>query len=1187
MSTRTPASRTRFQRASIVVSLLLSLLAAPEAVPASEPDVGLDEAGVSRLTWSEQSIAGDRPFAVKRVVLEGRGDESGPQWGYEYESVSADPTGAEVDRGANRVVHRYPWGTASLALEPGDDQLAVVLALENTSDRAIANFHVRMLDLTFPEHQEGFANGKMQLTTDRPTKYELSLDRGRRVFATYETFDPPLQFGVGPAHGNAGKSHALLALGGAPAFERSSPVFPILGRPRIAPGERLEMRFVLRFVPRDRPPSTALRPFYEAFREAQRPHLDWPDRRSIGRVDIPSSPRYMSPENPRGWFRSPGLDLESEKGERVFRNKLMKLADRAVERLEKVDAQGAVVWNLEGGHLYPEVPFGDPTSLPEIAPEMNEHADAFFEKFRDAGLEVGVTIRPSLLHQSKRRQRWTQNSGRFLPEKESFGESLRGERPKSVPAETIYPLAERLSAKIAYAKERWGCSIFYIHDNGMRWRHRRGAMTQWLYFDAGVLRRLRRWHPDVLLIPRYAERYMRSTRAVGVRRGVKRRAYNQSLRGVDEARIDGLPTPPWVVGNTMIYRYVQGVRFHRHVVGPRHTLFQGYWANSAPYVELKLKREIREHILTREQHQEYTFEEAKRMAEDAVPFETTPGRIREWMPDGFSVIDVTGANLDMRRSELVRSAAWGDTLMWNATGASLQKVESIAAAAGDKKRRLQAAANRLGIVDRGGDESVLPVSLIWRRGEPVASGPLVAGDRVPENLRARVARGPEKNRALLMLAWQGGRGRSVELRPGLPGVGLGSDGAGVWDLTTGARRGAGRGYAASPDPVAGMRALLLDRGAAPEREPPAGVLLGASFDDGLAPDVGGGWPGTRTEKSAERAAGRSGRALAVGGESAVGYGIVPDWVAGSVSFDLKARDPRGGLRVLSLGHHLDLKLTLARRDGRLGLALHSRENPLATGSDGASGPKDRTAFAPLPGGTGRWHRCVLTWELGQYRLYVDGERRAQALGPVGVRQRDGSVLQPGLRLGGAGSGTALIDSLVAYDWAMGAEPAADASRGRGMRPRSMTDRTDMVVWLWGSFPKKVHVGINARPARNWGEAKKFEVRIFKKMEAGRRRLAKKKLSSYGGVAIGKLDYKKAKSVDTKGKVPDQTDDMLSGNDGPSMGMGDGGASLQEFEEEVSGVPYIVEIKSLPDQEGPATRTFQITASEEGPEKHRW
>ena len=90
--------------------------------------------------------------------------------------------------------------------------------------------------------------------------------------------------------------------------------------------------------------------------------------------------------------------------------------------------------------------------------------DAFFQKFRDAGLRVGVCVRAQEI--------------RFV---------------EGVPQQSDSPdAAATLKSKIAYARKRWGCTLFYV-DSTVKGDNNA--------LDADVFREVASAFPDVLLMP--------------------------------------------------------------------------------------------------------------------------------------------------------------------------------------------------------------------------------------------------------------------------------------------------------------------------------------------------------------------------------------------------------------------------------------------------------------------------------------------------------------------------------------------------------------------------------------------------------------------------------------------------------------------------------------------------------------
>jgi hypothetical protein len=146
----------------------------------------------------------------------------------------------------------------------------------------------------------------------------------------------------------------------------------------------------------------------------------------------------------------------------------MASADQTISILRDMNAQGMVLWDVEGEEFKHAITYiGDPRLLPSLAPEMDEFADAYFAKFRDAGFRVGLCVRPQV---------FTKTSGR-TPEQR----------------ETVDP-AKILIDKIAYARKRWDATLFYIDSNG--------APNSPL--DPDVFRKVVEQFPDVLLIPEHA-----------------------------------------------------------------------------------------------------------------------------------------------------------------------------------------------------------------------------------------------------------------------------------------------------------------------------------------------------------------------------------------------------------------------------------------------------------------------------------------------------------------------------------------------------------------------------------------------------------------------------------------------------------------------------------------------------------
>jgi len=246
--------------------------------------------------------------------------------------------------------------------------------------------------------------------------------------------------------------------------------WPRFDRP-MAPGASDQYTVSLRFGPSG---ATAheVAPDVYAAADAQFPYqLTWSDRRPIGSIHIASSGASISKTNPRGYLSDPNLNVFTKAGLIRFRNHLLGAADRSIQVLKDMNAQGMVVWDLEGQQFARLGYVGDPRALSSLAPELefNGAVDAYFKKFRDAGLRVGVTIRGQHLVQTK--TGWKQ-------------------------AQSANPFAV-MAAKIRYAQTRWGATLFYIDSNAV--------LKTSVVYDAQIFKRLADAFPDVLLIPEHKD----------------------------------------------------------------------------------------------------------------------------------------------------------------------------------------------------------------------------------------------------------------------------------------------------------------------------------------------------------------------------------------------------------------------------------------------------------------------------------------------------------------------------------------------------------------------------------------------------------------------------------------------------------------------------------------------------------
>lgn len=251
----------------------------------------------------------------------------------------------------------------------------------------------------------------------------------------------------------------------------------------LAPGQTARFKVCLTFASED---AANAELFARDYAESDQKHpfaLQWPDRRPLGAAFIAQSNTGWT-QNPRGYIfgRRDKEDFQTKEGLAAFEKSLLDYADRCIVELKDKNAQGIIIWDLEGQEKHHAISYvGDPRRLPQIAPEMDRCADAFMKKFRDAGFKTGVTIRPTEYYEPTPGKRdWTQREVRD-------------------------PVA-LMSEKIDYAKKRWGTTIFYLDSNvfNQDWgKHPEGAGVPWT-MPVGMIQKLQEAHPDCLIIPEWS-----------------------------------------------------------------------------------------------------------------------------------------------------------------------------------------------------------------------------------------------------------------------------------------------------------------------------------------------------------------------------------------------------------------------------------------------------------------------------------------------------------------------------------------------------------------------------------------------------------------------------------------------------------------------------------------------------------
>jgi hypothetical protein len=209
----------------------------------------------------------------------------------------------------------------------------------------------------------------------------------------------------------------------------------------------------------------------------------WADRRPVAQIFL-SQNHNRTATNPDGYLNK-DVNVTTDDGKAAFRTNLLAYADRCIGIMQAMDAQGVIVWDLEGYSAPGCVYLGDPRLLPAYAPAMDAVADEFFKKFRDAGLKTGLTIRPIRVFRIE--------GEAAIAKWGKWGYVLYDDQKDDV--------VKEISARIAYAKRRWGCTLFYMDSNG--YLTTVNGQQKGVTIPAAMLQKLRDEHPEVLILPEH------------------------------------------------------------------------------------------------------------------------------------------------------------------------------------------------------------------------------------------------------------------------------------------------------------------------------------------------------------------------------------------------------------------------------------------------------------------------------------------------------------------------------------------------------------------------------------------------------------------------------------------------------------------------------------------------------------
>jgi hypothetical protein len=383
---------------------------------------------------------------------------------------------AAPNKKPNTIDLSYPWGRITCAYGKQDDRLTMRIEVSNTSTKAVDEFSLRLMELKFPRIPKGGPleagmfgfgfKGPEWLLDQCPPSIPLIADP-RFVVPII-----PVDYGSGALNFCSDDAECAVSVPYSTNFPaRTSYPFVITCRD-IKPGANKTFNVSLRFGPSGAQVQDLSADALQSYAKKYPFEVNWSDRRPIGAIFL-AGPQISVGSNPRRWTVNFGeVDVGTDKGKAAFRTALLRLADVSVQVLKDVGAQGMITWDPEGEEFPGACYYGDPRLVPKFAPEMefkNEAGksviDEYFEKFRSAGLRTGICLRP---------QDIAMINGKPVHQAADDDQATR-----------------ILREKVAYAKQRWGCTLFYVDSTATSGRP----------FYPDVFKAVAQAFPDVLLIP--------------------------------------------------------------------------------------------------------------------------------------------------------------------------------------------------------------------------------------------------------------------------------------------------------------------------------------------------------------------------------------------------------------------------------------------------------------------------------------------------------------------------------------------------------------------------------------------------------------------------------------------------------------------------------------------------------------
>jgi hypothetical protein len=457
---------------------LLSLLSAVTASqpPAPSLEVQFGPLGLERLSYKGQTLTDLKQWPadtfhiwhMRSTDLSGKPRTDG-QYGW-----GETNRGRRWDFQTHTWTYLFDWGEIRVHYIVRDDSLEVEVTQKNNANSGIIFDGATVTPLVL--HTGSPIETRISDNSDSPGFTSEPLREGE-VAAVVPDPGRPLYSGF-----VSGKDAAAeMLVSGTPPDALPK----LLDQPErsLKPGQTDMLKVSLRFFDKRAEAAVLAPDVFAAWVHRWPQILQWKDRRIIGTVYLASSPQGDKqrsggyPKNPRRYFNDPSLDAQGQLA--AFQARVLKRADAIVDNLRRLDAQGAITWDIEGEEYPQDTSYVcAPDQIGRVSPEMESPlaegkyrgmklVDAYFKTIRDAGFRVGVCVRPQ----------------RFI---------LASDGSAQQEPVTDADALKELTRKIRYAHDRWGATIFYLDST---------VEADGSTLPASVIEQAAASVPDSLLIP--------------------------------------------------------------------------------------------------------------------------------------------------------------------------------------------------------------------------------------------------------------------------------------------------------------------------------------------------------------------------------------------------------------------------------------------------------------------------------------------------------------------------------------------------------------------------------------------------------------------------------------------------------------------------------------------------------------